>query len=219
MKYYRMLILFCVITLLSGCSLNTFVAHKSVPASYVNRVCEPGSRSIWLVNFGWHTGILLRTQDIHGPLKNLIPELQHSRYAEFGWGDRDFYTSSNYSWLMGFKALFFSSGSVMQVAEFENIHPFLSDKQIVEMKVNQTGYNHLIDHLTATLQLNDAGHAIPLGKSLYDQGHFYSAKGNFSLNRTCNVWCCDKLKAAGCKVEATRYSSTLLRELHALPQS
>ena len=49
------------------------------------------TRSVFVVNHGWHSGIVIKKGDI---LEGVLPEVRDfpdAEYLEIGWGDRDYY--------------------------------------------------------------------------------------------------------------------------------
>ena len=66
----------------SGCGSS--LSWQSVPDSIENE------RSVYVVNHGWHTGLILSYESLVG-LPHIEETLGYSPYYEFGWGDADFY--------------------------------------------------------------------------------------------------------------------------------
>lgn len=117
---------------------------------------------------GWHSGIVLP--------RELFPEFSYTDapYLEFGWGDADFYPHRGFSISKGIKALFFSSGSVIQVV------PTYSPESIV---LYVDDLRPIRDAIVKEFKSFE-----PLGPSLYGQGHFYQGNRAFSPMFSCNTW-------------------------------
>lgn len=134
-------------------------------------------------------------------LGSLISEFDTHRWVEIGWGDRDFYQASGYSYWAGLRALFFSSGSALHVAGV-NTSPneFFKEEQLCEITVTKSNFAVMMQYIASHLVVGDSGHVNRLGSALYGSGSFYEASGNFSLSNTCNSWTARVFAAAGCEV-------------------
>lgn len=216
----RIRFLACFLTLLlTGCSLASFAQNHS--QSFETLRCagpEVASATVYVDSLGWHTGLVLAREDAVAALGELIPEFHRFPWVEIGWGDRDFYMASGYSYLAGFRALFFSRGSAVHAAGFsESPERFFDRYQLVRLEIDRTKLGALLGYIREHLELDPCGASTRLGTSLYGQGSFYSGRGQFSITHTCNSWTAGALIAAGCPIDAelTR-ASTLLRELRAV---
>ncbi len=211
---------FCLI-FLSSCSLASFAQGSK--ASYETRSCVyAGSAAvpthkIFLINLGWHTGLLLQSKEVSEKLKSSLEEFREYPFVEIGWGDRDFYRSSGYSVWQGFKALFFSSGAVLHVAGFVNLQGVIAGNEVVELEITDDGFKKLENYILQSLVLDSQNGASPCGPSLYGSGHFYEAKGEFGIGYTCNSWVSEALVQAGCGISNKhKRSSGLLDEVREL---
>ena len=83
---------------------------------------------------------------------------------------------------------------------FEDPNQFLPGKEVIQLQLSQEGFDNLIAYLSDSVVLGADGKAIVCGDALYGGGHFYDAKGSFSISYTCNAWISDALKKAGCKL-------------------
>ena len=56
--------------------------------------CSPISanqdKDIFVLNHGWHSGIVLKTKDINNSVLHVDSILKNYQYLEFGWGDEAF---------------------------------------------------------------------------------------------------------------------------------
>ncbi len=101
-----------IVLLLYGCATYP-QAIKPMPE-------KPSSGpEIYLVNHGWHTGIILAANDVN----KILPQLkvrfpQREQWYEIGWGDKGFYQSQEITTRLTLQAMFWSSGAVMHVVAF-----------------------------------------------------------------------------------------------------
>ena len=199
------------------------MASSGVEPSYIKRSCVHGeaqsgkTKHILVVNIGWHTGLMLLTEEAKGMVP--LPEIENNSHIELGWGDGEFYRASGYSYWKGFRALFFAGDAVIQTAGFRaDVQDFLNHSQVIELTISDDGYGTFLELVRDALVYDDSGRPKPMGGSLYGNGHFYEAKGHTSLCRTCNTWNAEALRAAGCEIPASLIrSSALMRELEKLP--
>lgn len=204
---------------LSGCSLQSIA--RSEEHILDSRSCTSSSlpaKTIWITGNGWHTGIILQSDLVPSTLKFLLSEFSTQPYVEIGWGDREFYQSSGYSWIKGIKALFFSSGAVLHVSGL-NHSEFLSllKGTLITVQISDTAFQKLIGHIIDTVTLNASHEAVVLGNSLYGKGHYYAASGDFSIFHTCNSWTAAALQSADCAISQVIKASSLIAELQKLP--
>lgn len=200
------IIIFAIFLLgLSACSFGP-LARGNRPGYYeiaCSSVGESGATSyIYVINLGWHTGIAISALDLDPKLAPLIEEDQQSPWLEFGWGDRDFYLSSGYSYWLAFRAAFFSTASALQIARFSQPpRLFFQDSLVIRVQISRSGSQALSTKILETLLLDSNGRAKRIAPSLYGSGGFYNATGKFSLFYTCNSWAAEMLHAAGCPIE------------------
>jgi uncharacterized protein (TIGR02117 family) len=158
---------------------------------------ETGKR-VFVVNYGWHTGIAVSKADIpHG----LLPEAEDLPGAslEIGWGDRDFYQSPDAGIGLAIKAAFFSGGSVVHLTAFDGaVGDYFRGAEIYELTVSADGYLRLIQFVSESFLRSEGPEASWPG--LYPNSRFYPARGKFHLSRNCNTWVAEALEAAGLPV-------------------
>ncbi len=216
--FYRQLLLLPLLALY-GCSLSYFATVNE--HGYETASCaKPGveTATIYVDSLGWHTGVILPSAEAATELGSLIPELTQYPWVEIGWGDRDFYMASGYSYWAGARALFFSRGSAVHAAGFsEPPEQFFADYQLVQLSIERERLSDLLAYIRAHLELDCCCESVRLGSSLYGHGSFYAGRGTFSAGHTCNSWTAGALSHAGCDIDTdlTRASS-LLRELRGL---
>jgi uncharacterized protein (TIGR02117 family) len=201
---------------LGGCSLASIAKNKESGIEKINCVDSVDeTTNLYVTNLGWHTGIVLPREVMAAVFGDLLPETAMYPWTEIGWGDRDFYMSSGYSYVAGAQALFFSSGSALHVAGLDRPpEEFFLDAQLFIITIKRVGLRQLLDYIRSALTVDKNGSSNRLGASLYGKGSFYEANGSFSLFHTCNSWTAAGLVEAGCKINPnlTR-ASTLTREL------
>ena len=179
---------------LSGCAT---VAEQN----YVPPVSRESAKRIFIVNYGWHTGLALKKADIPD---RLLPEADDSPIGnslEIGWGDRDFYRTPDAGVLLALKAVFFSSGSVLHVAAFSGpVEEYFRGAEILEVLVAEDGFDRLTRFVSDSFLRPETQKLQEAPPGLYPNSRFYPARGKFHLFRNCNTWVAEALQAAGLPV-------------------
>lgn len=159
-------------------------------------------RTIYIGGHTRHAGIIVDRRDFD-PVHSIgAPEFRGKDWLEFGWGDADFYQKEGESLLLGLKALFLPTGSVMHVHGFNGSPAANFPKtEIVALHLTDAGYARLLDFLRASFARDADGKARPLGAGLYGLSRFYAATGTYSLLNTCNTWSARALAAGGFPID------------------
>jgi uncharacterized protein (TIGR02117 family) len=160
--------------------------------------------TIYVVGHGWHTGIVIRRDDIPAEAWPEDRRFLAARFLEVGWGDRAFYESPEAGVRLALKAAFSSEGSVLHVAGFDPPPAtYFSRAEIIAIELSRRGVEALARFVSATYALDKAGQPIEVGAGLYPVSRFYAATGRYSLLYTCNTWVAEGLRAAGCPITPT----------------
>jgi uncharacterized protein (TIGR02117 family) len=161
---------------------------------------ETGKR-IFVVNHGWHTGIVLKKADIAPGLLPEAKDLPTGDSLEIGWGDRDFYQTPDAGVGLAIKAAFFSSGSVVHVAAFSGpVEDYFSSAEIYQLTLADEGYRRLTLFVSDSFLRPESPTREEPRHGLYPNSRFYPARGKFHLFRNCNTWVAEALQAAGLPV-------------------
>lgn len=155
------------------------------------------AHTIYLIRHGWHTGIIVRTDDIPPSVWPEIAHFPNARYLEVGWGDRAFYPAPDPSHRDALRAVLDPGPAVLHLVGMAN-HParMLPFSEIIALEIGDPGFRALIAFIATTHQ-RDTEPAEPIGPGLYLDSRFYPAKGRFHLFNNCNTWVVDALRSAG----------------------
>ncbi len=193
-KYYQQSVLTSLIilsiALLTGCT-------KSIGEFYPPDPGRTDNKTVYVVNHGIHTGIVVPKQDAVSYMHS-FNDFKHARYLEIGWGDETYYqTDPNTLW-MGIRALFWPTDSVIHVAAFQTDPvTYFHNKEVVPLKLSQAGFIRMVKVIYDSFALNQQGQPIKLGKGLYGTSKFYRAEGSFHLFNNCNVWSAKAIRSSG----------------------
>jgi uncharacterized protein (TIGR02117 family) len=197
-------VLFCLSWLCSACAgplhppvLVQEEASAPAHAPHLRPVGE-AAVSIYVVNHGWHTGLIVRRADIS---LGFIPESEDfptADYLELGWGDWDYYQASDPGLWLTLKAGLWPTSSVLHVV---GIQGPATDRfvgyEVIRLDMAKAGFARFAAYLHHSFLRTDALTAKPVGSGWGPDSFFYPARGKFHLLNTCNSWAARALEAAG----------------------
>lgn len=183
--------------------LSTLTGCTSMPAKQKIPVAET-SHTIYFIYRDWHTSILLDAKTVALHSRHLQQEAQGQRYIRIGWGDGNYFTGKSKTFGAATKALIASSHSALQVITYTQ-PPFVSipANTLVPIVITDKGMRELIHYLDESFALGESGQSITLQAYVADAGHFYRARGHYSVFSNCNTWSGRALQAAGLPVRSS----------------
>lgn len=161
---------------------------------------ETGKR-VFVVNYGWHTGIAVGKADVPAALWPEAGDLPGDS-LEIGWGDRDFYQTPDAGIGLAIRAAFFSGGSVLQLVAFNGaVEDYFRGAELYELTVSDVAYRRLIQFVSDSFLRSETPD--PFRQGLLPNSRFYPARGKFHLFRNCNTWVAEALEAAGLPINGS----------------
>jgi uncharacterized protein (TIGR02117 family) len=174
----------------SGC-------YGPVASLYPARHDEPGRHPVWIVRHDWHTGVVVRREDVPAEVWPERDDFPGAEYLEVGWGDRDFYRAPAGTLWLGLKAAFWVNDSVLHVAAFRAPPGvYFAGGEVAEITLSSRGFRALAAFIGDAHARTGDGRAMPLGPGKYGQSRFYVGRERYVLT-TCNVWTARALRAGG----------------------
>jgi uncharacterized protein (TIGR02117 family) len=192
---------FLVVALLlaSGCA---------PPLTELQPGAQENDRKIFVVNYGWHTSIVIKKADIHSSALPELRDFPDAEYVDIGWGDWDYYQAPDPGLGLALKAAFWSSRSVLHVIGFKDaVEKYFSGSEIVRITLSDEAFRMLVEFVSAAFVRPDGVGPAPGLHGLAPNSRFYPANGRFHLFRTCNTWVAEALQAAGLPI-APAYAFT-----------
>ena len=145
--------------------------------------------TVHVVGHGWHTGIVIRRDDIPTEAWPEAGRFPAASFLEVGWGDRAFYESPDAGVRLALKAAVASAASVLHVAGFDRpASESFPSAEIIAIELSPRGMESLSRFVSQAYARDAAGRPIELGPGLYRGSRFYAATGRYSLVNTCNTW-------------------------------
>lgn len=171
---------------------------------------------VHVVSHGWHVGIVLPVNEV---FNEIMPSSLHisneQNFAEFGWGDRDFYMDDSPGIWTTIKGGLLPSSSTLHVAAFSNTpEEQFSRLERVSIRLTQDGYRALLKRAERYFSRDDEGNVIELGDGLYADARFYKSPRWYYVPKTSNKWVALLLDEAGMPINtftAVR-SSNVIRQ-------
>lgn len=184
---------------------------------FCTSVFADANKSIIITDYGWHAGIVLKTEDINTSLLHIDPSLQSYHYIEFGWGDADFYKSDDPSVWTTLKAVFVPSSSVVHVRALHNhdLETF-SKEHIEKLTLPHENYTQLLRFIDNSFSKQDTKYVL-LSNGLYKNSFFYLSDKEYHIFNTCNTWTAEALHSAGINISPSVYTTQeLFHQIDAL---
>ena len=155
-------------------------------------------KTIYLVNHGWHAGIVLRRADIPDNIWPKLGNFPDMEYLEVGWGDMDYYQipDSHFGFIL--KAALLPTASVLHIVGFNGYVPaYFPFSEIIRIELSSAGFELLSRTIASSFALDKAGNTTSPSPGLYGNSRFYLSRETYHLFNTCNVWTARALRTAG----------------------
>lgn len=185
LRTFFRLFLFLVFALAVGCLVPQSCSQP--------QHCET-TTTVYFVNHGYHTGIAVPASDWRSDFA-----FADSGLIEFGWGDRDFYMSRGFPILIGLKALFWPTPSVMHTVVYSGTDdPLLTAAEVIPVQLCPEQYAAMTTYISSSFARDTADRPHFLDRGFYgERSAFYDALGSYYCFNNCNTWIGGALRAAG----------------------
>lgn len=172
---------------------------SNIELHLVNNV--DSTKRIYLVNHGWHAGIVLNKADIPDSVWRESQDFPNAKYLEIGWGDKDYYQTPNPHLGIAIKAILWPTTGVLHIVGFNKaVTSYFPSSEIIQVSLSNEGFERMIRYIAASHYQDPDGISKPITKGLYGNSHFYLSGEKYYLFKTCNVWTAEALSAAGCPI-------------------
>jgi uncharacterized protein (TIGR02117 family) len=207
----RRLLLTLLAVWLAGCA----VAPWHAPGA------DPADQRILVTSNDWHTRIVVAAADIPAGWLPEAADFPGAPWLAFGWGDRDYYPSTDPTPSLALRAALWPGPAVLHVVALQAPPRPFDGLEVVELAVTKAGLQGLIAALDAAVDRQGAPRAEAVATGLYPESRFYPATGRFHLFNTCNRWSAEKLAAAGLPVRSVGVvtAEELMRQLRPLAEA
>lgn len=153
--------------------------------------------TVWVEQESYHTALVVPASAVLDYAPALQTVIGDKPYVRFGWGNREYYGSSQKSVGKALKALFVPGPSVVEVAGFAD--PEKAGRKVVALTVSARQSRQLLAFIVATFKL-DVKQAPELVRVEPTGFRYYAAQGNYHALRNCNNWTAQALRQGGLDV-------------------
>jgi uncharacterized protein (TIGR02117 family) len=157
--------------------------------------------TIHVTSNGWHTGIVIARADLPPGVIPEIADFPAATHFEFGWGNRDYYTTPRKTLGLTLGAAL-PSAAVVHLAAYGGPPRGYPGYEVVTLRVSGEGMRRLAAYLHAGFARGGAPRLRAIAPGLLPASAFYPGSGTFHLFNTCNTWVAAGLAAAGLPVRA-----------------
>lgn len=158
-------------------------------------------KTIYVTSNGWHSGIVIARADLPPGLIPEAADFPAAAYLEFGWGNRDYYTTPRKTLGLTLGAALPGEAAV-HLAAYAAPPRSYPGHEVLALTVSDEGFRRLVAHLHAAFARGRAPRAVKIAPGLAPVSAFYPGTGTFHLFNTCNTWTAEGLAAAGLTIRA-----------------
>jgi uncharacterized protein (TIGR02117 family) len=189
------------------------------PSRIAIDVPPPGVHSIFVVSYGFHTGLAVRARDVQEAVWPARRDFPDADFLVIGWGEREYYPRDDPGVWLALRTLLTRAQSTLNVIPVTGsiAHAF-RDTEAIELRVPDSGFQRMVEFVRESYELDAHGRAIAIPSDLHDQGRFYASPRTFHAFENCNTWVARALQRAGLPVrpEITITAGSLLRQVRPL---
>lgn len=191
----------CSLLLTASCTSQNIVQSPAPRSSDTVLSPSESHARIWVLDSGWHTGLILSRAELGPTLSKLLHPAHSTQYLMFGWGNRRFYMSSNPTIGMDIAALF-PTQSVLLIESCDTPPRscYTREVKLHVVMVASSGLAQLDAYLAASLQSGTNGRLEPLAPGPDADSEFYASGLSYDAFHTCNTWTAEALYVAGVSV-------------------
>ncbi len=154
-----------------------------------------------VIDYGWHTGLVLPVTALGRPLASLPAQFPQARYLIFGWGNRRFYEAASPGSGMALMSLFPSASVVFVQGITDRPESSQPSGGVRWLCVSGRGIHRLDVFLSGYFRTDADGRFISAGHGASLNGRFFASTGTYDALHTCNTWTTEALHAAGLPVD------------------
>ncbi len=204
-----------IAVMLLSCAADPSLTSQSSPAE------NSRQHMIYVVNHGWHAGIIVPAADLEQNIPQLRKHFSGADFYEIGWGDQAFYQAGEISTTLALRALFLSRGTVVHVVAIAGSPvEYFAGHEILGTCVGSSELDSLTAFLAENFAFGGEDAVIRPGRGIYGNSRFYKGAGRYSLLYTCNTWAAEGLRKAGVKISTWGTTSAgIMNELRKQKQA
>ncbi|PEN13018.1 hypothetical protein CRI94_10205 [Longibacter salinarum] len=171
----------------------------------------PPVHDIYVVEYGWHAGIIIPTQSLPSDALPAFPGVPASPFIDVGWGEARYYPSSDPGTLTLLRAGLWPTSSVVYVVPiYERPPPSSRGSKTVRLRVSDAELRAMANAIRSSMRVTEDGSAIFAAEGHAQNSRFFESPLSYHVFNNCNHWAAAVLRAAGCDTWP-RYTLTVDR--------
>jgi uncharacterized protein (TIGR02117 family) len=158
---------------------------------------EPQQRTLYVTSNGFHSGLLLRKEDVPRDAWPEVDAIPDHPWIEVGWGSEIFYRAKKITAPVVMRA-FLPNPSALHVVGWDAApEEMVTDGDLIRLQIDEAQFANLCRYIHTSYVLDEQEHPQDLGPGNYGDSKFFRARGRYYFPKTCNVWTAKGLRAAG----------------------
>ena len=175
---------------------------------------------IYISKIDWHVGIILEVNESSLSQIESLVEFDKFNYVDIGWGDADFYQSSEELDLyLATKAILIPTPSVVRIQGYKNeLESIIKYREYTfEIVLDSLQFSSLSQFINSSFQKDSLNQNIISLEKFSGVIKYYHSTHNYYFANTCNTWVAEALEKSGYKINASNVitAEELFRELAA----
>jgi hypothetical protein len=159
----------------------------------------PAEPLVWIVDYGWHTELVMPADQATGELDLFRRMFPQARALSFGFGKTSFMTRADPGFGDFLVGAIPGDGTVRVIPL--NADPGqIYTSPVTQVALSPAEWDALAGFLWRSFRHGPGGNPIPIVANDHTGGRFFQAAPGYSLAYTCNAWTVDALKQAGLPV-------------------
>lgn len=172
---------------------------------------------LWVERDRYHTAILVQRELVQKLTPELCSVLDEKPFVRFGWGDRDYYGSSEKNLYKLFKALFLPTRSVVEVSTFAQVLD--SGTLLVPITAPSLNVEKVMSFISRSFRLQNVEHnkGVPVLLRQEKSGfRYYRGRGIYFAGKNCNNWTAKALRQGDLPVRHVHacFAASVIRQLN-----
>src|SRR5262249_12456296 len=187
----------------TGCAQSRLTSRTAPPPLTIElaaHIDAPQKRTIYVTSNGFHTGLVLRREDVPREAWPEVDATSAHEWVEVGWGSEIFYRAKKITVPVVVGAIVPNASVLHVVGWDESPEVLLAGGDVIRLHVDEARFCELCRYLHDSYALDAAGRPQNLGPGIYGDSTFFRARGKYYFPNTCNVWTARGLKLAGVPV-------------------
>jgi uncharacterized protein (TIGR02117 family) len=162
---------------------------------------------IYIAKNDWHVGIIFKIDEHLISNIDAVSNFKYYDYVDIGWGDADFYQSSeDFDLFLASKAILFPTSSVIRVQGYTLpvVQIFKYRDYVFKLELNELQYQKLCEFIVKSFEVDSANAIIVTSKKYNGVVKFFSSIHKYHVFNTCNTWVGEALEFSGFEINSSK---------------